>query len=139
MALNVTESSALATLFRALGVHVHGRTDSTPLREGQLLVALGTLTASAGKTLRLGWHPDDLRTLADRLTEQPDLAWRDYTLHPTPYEADPDAISVLCRSDADCEEHLLSTEGRHLTLGEAADWAREHHASWMHQEASDGA
>lgn len=67
MALNVGESSALAVVLRALGVNVHGRVDSTPLRDGQLLVALGTLTASAGKTLRLGWDPDDLRALDARL------------------------------------------------------------------------
>lgn len=68
MALNIGESHALATLLRALGVGIHGRLDPTPLREGQLLVALGTLTASAGKTLRLGWDPDDLRALDARLT-----------------------------------------------------------------------
>jgi hypothetical protein len=68
MALNIGESNALATLLRALGVNVHGRPDTSPLREGQLLVALGTLTTSAGKALRVGWDPDDLRALAARLT-----------------------------------------------------------------------
>lgn len=72
-------------------------------------------------------HPDDAAeiwklTQAAATGMNAGTDWRDYTLEPT----DDGGVAALCRSDENCMDARLNDEGRHLTLGEAADWAQEH-------------
>ncbi len=75
-------------------------------------------------------HWVDIEPQADALT------WRDYTVH-TGGADTPSGVVVVCRSVDECDEGEYNERGRHLTLGEAVDWAKRHAAEHAKGEVED--
>lgn len=78
--------------------------------------------------LRYATTTPDGQVAAGLASDEGDQTWRGYTIEPVSDET----VVVLCRSDDACESELINGKGKHLTLGEAVDWAKEHAAAHDH-------
>lgn len=104
------------------------------LRETELAIAIAHAEDDGAKVLSI----EAIRRIFPSLeaTDPNTPIWSDYTIHSAVAPDDSDVV-VMCRSHPDCLDGLENPDGRYLTLGEAADWARAHIAWHAKAEAPE--